>query len=225
VLLRLGRLTDAVGDLEGAAAALPEEPRCLQELGVARLKSGLLGAALDAFDSCVERAPELADAHSLRAGVLLRLGRPEDALDAITRALNLRPDHDGDLNNRAVVLAALGRHGEAIRDYERSLEINGDARGTLNNLAWLLATDPDPALRDGPRAVGLATRALSGGKNGAWLDTLAAAYAEAGDFPAAVLTEEEAVEVSRGRNASFLRRLELYRSGRSYTQGRGQAPR
>jgi tetratricopeptide (TPR) repeat protein len=66
----------------------------------------------------------------------------------------------------------------------------------LDELAWLLATNPDPKSRDGAEAVRLAERAcaLTERTIPALLDTLGAAYAEAGDFPRAINAIEEALK-------------------------------
>jgi tetratricopeptide (TPR) repeat protein len=71
-----------------------------------------------------------------------------------------------------------------------------DSPRMLDELAWLLATHPDPKLRDGARAVELAERAcaLTERRFSVILDTLAAAYAEAGDFPCAIAAVEEALK-------------------------------
>ena len=63
-----------------------------------------------------------------------------------------------------------------------------DSPRMLDELAWLLATYPDSNSRDGAEAVRLAERAcaLTERRVPALLATLAAAYAEAGDFPRAV---------------------------------------
>jgi hypothetical protein len=55
----------------------------------------------------------------------------------------------------------------------------------MNNIAWLLATSPEAKLRDGKEAVAVATKAMqiAGGNDPALLDTVAAAYAEAGGSP------------------------------------------
>jgi hypothetical protein len=65
----------------------------------------------------------------------------------------------------------------------------------LDEVAWLLATYPDSRSRDGTEAVRLAEHAseLTGRKIPALLDTLAAAYAEAGNFPQAINVGEEAL--------------------------------
>jgi len=69
----------------------------------------------------------------------------------------------------------------------------------LDELAWLLATYPDSNSRDGTEAVRLAERAcdVTQRKIPALLDTLAAAYAEAGDFPQAISAAEEALNRAR----------------------------
>jgi hypothetical protein len=70
-----------------------------------------------------------------------------------------------------------------------------DSPRMLDELAWLFATYPDSRSRDGAEAVRLAEHAcdLTGRKIPALLDTLAAAYAEAGDFSRAISTAEEAL--------------------------------
>jgi hypothetical protein len=62
-----------------------------------------------------------------------------------------------------------------------------DLTGNLNNYAWALATLPDDTLRDGPKAVEVARAALTqmGERDPAFLDTLAAAHLEAGEYEAA----------------------------------------
>ena len=67
----------------------------------------------------------------------------------------------------------------------------------LNEFAWLLATCAHAKHRDGKRAVELAERACSEmplGTNAAYIDTLAAAHAESGDFKAAVARQREAIQ-------------------------------
>jgi hypothetical protein len=65
-------------------------------------------------------------------------------------------------------------------------------------VAWTLATHPDAKLRDGNEAVKLATHAVSitRGKDAGLLDTLAAAYAEAGEYPNAVYAVDRAIQVA-----------------------------
>jgi tetratricopeptide (TPR) repeat protein len=68
------------------------------------------------------------------------------------------------------------------------LDLDSNNPVVLNNLAWILATAGNPALRNGQEAVQLSTRAVELTENRLpiFIGTLAAAYAEAGQFPKAV---------------------------------------
>jgi hypothetical protein len=95
----------------------------------------------------------------------------------------------------------------------------------LNNLAWLRATDPEAVFRNATAAVELAERAnrLSGGKAPEILDTLAAAYAEAGMFSQAKETVRAAEGLARQQKKEALRRtlearLRLYERGTPYRE-------
>jgi hypothetical protein len=87
-------------------------------------------------------------------------------------------------------------------------------------MAWTLATNPDPKMRDGPRAVDLAKKAvtMTSRKDPGILDTLAAAYAELGQFTNAVRCEQEAIVLLKNDPAKndCASRLKLYESNSPY---------
>ncbi len=201
---------------EGRAAAVER----VFGLAMTDLLAGRLQAALKSLAQCLTLDPKFAPAYSTRAGIHVREGRPEEARRDIEKALVLRPDHVTDLHNRAVVRTALEMYDGAIEDYESVLRREPNSSGTLNNLAWLLATAKDPRVRDGARAVVNAEQAVRLKRLPAWLDTLAAAHAECGDFARATALVEEAFLRSNPPNERFRRRLELYRQGRTYAQWR-----
>ena len=88
---------------------------------------------------------------------------------------------------------------EAIQHYQKALELAPKSISTLTNLAWLLATSQDASLRNGAKAIELATQAdrLLGGTNTLVLRTLAAAYAENGEFTNAIRTARSAMQLAR----------------------------
>jgi tetratricopeptide (TPR) repeat protein len=103
--------------------------------------------------------------------------------------------------------------------YEEGVRDEPDDASSLNDLAWFLATCPDATLRDGNRAVELAKRAceLSERQNSSFLDTLAVALAESGEFEAAIETQREAIGLLSNGDPiakAFHARLEAYEARR-----------
>lgn len=95
--------------------------------------------------------------------------------------------------------------------------------GSLNEFAWELAVSPDAELRNGAFAVEIMEPVIAALRTPAYLDTLAAAYAEAGRFDEAVRMQQQAIDALAANAAAatlddFGSRLELYRSGEPYRE-------
>jgi hypothetical protein len=97
----------------------------------------------------------------------------------------------------------VGRHKSADGDFEgaradfrRALESDPTDLDAVNELAWLLATCPSANVRDGTAALELAKANVGRARRAVWLQTLAAARAECGDFAAAIAAEEESQRTS-----------------------------
>ena len=89
-----------------------------------------------------------------------------------------------------------------------------------DGLAWLLATCLDSEIRDGRTAVSYAEQAVTATRrsNALYLDTLAAAYAEFGDFTKAITVEKESIASNKDErlNQGMASRLKLYETGLPY---------
>ena len=136
-------------------------------------------------------------------------------------AIKRRPDNFASYLQRGIALKALGRAEEAQRDYETVLRLVGSDAEVCNAVAWSLAASPELRFRNAESAVGLATRAceLANWSNPSFLDTLAAAHAEAGNFAEAIGWQEKtlAMIAPADPNASGMReRLALYQKGIAY---------
>jgi tetratricopeptide (TPR) repeat protein len=137
------------------------------------------------------------------------------AIEKFSAVLEEQPENAAALRGRADVLLSVGRQAEAIADYEKMLALEPDDSHVLNNLAWVLATSPDEKLRDGKRAIELATKAceLTKYKEAHILSTLGAGYAETGDFQTAIQWSQKAVELAGEEQLEALNKeLESYRA-------------
>jgi len=161
---------------------------------------------------------ELAQTCFLFASASRDLGRTDDAAAAFRRATELDPDHAEAHYRLGVMMGLAERRSESVASFREALRVKPDWLQPMNNLAWLLAASGDAALRDGAEAVRHAERAaeLTGRGNPFILDTLSAAYAEAGRFGDAILAASEALELvtalERQELADRIREhLDLYR--------------
>jgi tetratricopeptide (TPR) repeat protein len=121
-------------------------------------------------------------------------------------------------NNLIRCLQIQGKLAEA-QALIREVVVKSGKPEALNALAWELATSPDPEMRDGPNAVACAEKAVAatGRKNATFLNTLAAAYAEAGKFDKAVAAEHEAITlVPKNQSVFFVQCLALYEASIPY---------
>ena len=110
-------------------------------------------------------------------------------------------------------------------DYAKSLELAPKDPNAMNSVAWFLAACPDAAFRNGKKAIDHATKAceLTQWKNPLFMDTLAAAYAEVGEFKEATQWQEKSLgdpTLAKMLSESGLKdagaRLELYKKGKPY---------
>ncbi|MCP5042280.1 MAG: hypothetical protein GY944_14735, partial [bacterium] len=153
--------------------------------------------AIVLFSESLERDPlGLEDRQNL-ALLLEETGRLGEAIDVLLETLELGQCQDTVWSSLNAGLAREKRYVERVSVLRRATELCADSSNTLNNYAWALATSPDPQARDGARAVEAARRAveLVGQRQPAYLDTLAAAHAEAGEWAEAERVEAEALRM------------------------------
>jgi tetratricopeptide (TPR) repeat protein len=163
-------------------------------------------------------------AHFFLAQALQAQGKLDEALEHYSAVLRQQPDAEVHAAV-AELFKERGQVQEAIVHYREAMRLQPGLWPVLNNLAWILATDADPANRNGKEAVRLAEQAcdLTGHREAQMLGTLAAAYAEAGRFPEAVMTATKAASIAEQANQPELaarnrQLLTLYRSGKTARQ-------
>jgi tetratricopeptide (TPR) repeat protein len=157
---------------------------------------------------------------STRAHRWETLGKMENALADWNTAVQLSPQG---LAGRAVFFGHLGRHKEALADLNQAVAASPKDFNVLAERAWLLSTCPADEIRNGEQALSDARNAYA---LQVWHNTvsaLAAAYAETGNFGAAVRAQEAAIELCKKQGGPPLvkeaeSRLALYRSEKPYRQ-------
>jgi hypothetical protein len=170
-------------------------------------------------------------AHFCYARALITQGRLDEGRHHLESALQLAPRMAKARGEMALILTSEGKVRDALNQYEQALIIRPDLPEALNNLAWLRATRPEPDLRNGEEAVRLATRAceVTAWQRTVIIGTLAAAYAEAGDFSSAIATAQRAIRNAEqwgetelaSRNRQLLE--EYYRKGKPVRDPAGQS--
>ncbi len=143
------------------------------------------------------------------------------AIAAFTESIRLAPAYAFPYANRAAAYAAKQDYGRAVEDYNKAIRLNPNAAVPFNNLAWIQATCPVEKFRDGKAAIENAKKAceLTVWKSGSTLDTLAAAYAEAGQFDEAVKWEKKAIEdkeADKESGKNMRSHLQLYEQKKPY---------
>jgi tetratricopeptide (TPR) repeat protein len=165
-----------------------------------------------------ERSDEAFD----RGNAALERKDYDTAIAEFTEAIRLDPQADDAYHNRAHAYAEKREYAKAIADYNEAIRLNPDDPASYTSLAWVLATCPKDELRNGKRAVGLATRAceLTDWQDANDLENLAAAYAECGQFDEAVKWQAKAVAVNTGLQDpdEARQRLDLYKGRKPYRE-------
>ena len=221
-LMEQGKDDEAADQFLRVIELQPDHLVAQLQLGIIRGRQGKLEQAAEAFSRMLRLRPDDAGAHNNLGNVLAQQGKHEEAVRQFEEAVRLKPDHAGAYNNLAISCKKLGRISEAIAHYREALRLEPNSLPALNNLAWTLAAHPDARFRNGAEAVGLATRAceLTKHQNPTPLATLAAAYAETGQFQEAVSFAERAQEAAKGGQGALADRLaamlEAFRAGGPY---------
>ena len=189
---------------------------------------------MERYDDAVRTFTQLRDKSKDDAGkleaktqiayALSKQGKYKTASELLKKELEKQPDSVELLRSLADMELLFGHWGEADRLYKRLLELDPKDSGVLNNYSWLLATCPEDQYRDAARALEYGKQAAEATLYAAphILSTLAAAYAEGGDFESARSWSQKAVELGEKENHESLdslkKELESYKENKPWRE-------
>jgi arylsulfatase A-like enzyme len=169
----------------------------------------------------IDIAPETAPAYSDLAHMVFQRGDPAEAERLLAASLSIDPCTASPRATLAHLAALRNDRGRHLQVLKEGIDECPPVDGILNNYAYALATNPDQEHRDGQEALRVAKEitAEEQGRRFDYLDTLACAYAEVGDFASAIRAGEQSLTLVEFSGDPALiegskAHLEHFRSGR-----------
>ncbi len=220
---REGKVDEAVELLTRAVRYRPEIADAQRVLGALLCNRGAVAEGVRHLSEAARLDPRDAVARFCLGKAQAAQGRMADAVRELSAAVQLNADYVEALHLLGQLLVQQGRGAEALGPLERAAALQADDARILVDLAWLLATCPDPRLRDAPRAIQLARRACEFTDYQAFaaLGVLAVCHAAAGQFPDAIRAAEQARQLALDAGetqiaAGIAEQIESYQRGQAY---------
>lgn len=229
--LYLGRgcAWEELGELEIAFSDFSEVIRLNPEQAVGHYDRGNIfrykrdyDKAIADYNEALRRDPKYVDAYYNRGLVWAAKKEFDKAIADDNETLRIDPKYALAYNDRGASWECKGHLDKALADYSEELRLHPKSHQAYINRARLKAKWPDAGYRDAQQAVADATKAceLTNWKKPNYLNTLAAAFAEAGDFAKAVESQTKAIELltSEKEKDDYRTRLSLYQAGKPYRE-------
>jgi tetratricopeptide (TPR) repeat protein len=205
---QLGNHAAAIADFKTAVELAPFRSWTYRERALSEFRLKLYEAALADIAKAVELNPDdnpfnLTEIPPEEAAVCPDESFRNGLLGLIDRNIERSQSSATAYRIRARFHAAGGKWAEAIADYSKIVELLPQGARGRNNLAWQLATCPEARFQDPPRAVELAKKATElTPQQGAYWNTLGAAYYRAGQWNESIAALEKSIELRRGGDSN-----------------------
>jgi tetratricopeptide (TPR) repeat protein len=215
--------TQALEILKKAVTLEPDDARIQNDLAGNLIRTGDTEGAIEHLRDAIRINPLMVQSHFNLGIYLLHQGHPDQALPELETTVTLSPQSAPGEEVLADCYGALGNNSEALAHWRKALALEPKSLPALVGLARFLASSSDATYRNGAEAVTVAEQAndLTSGADPRVLDTLAAAYAEAGQFPQAITTANHALDLATATGAEAAAngiryRISLYTEGKPY---------
>jgi tetratricopeptide (TPR) repeat protein len=213
VLQSEGRLDESAAHYLAAIQYDSSLAQAHNNLGVVYLQEGRAADAVVQLREALRLNPENMETEYNLALALNHQQQWQEAAEIWQRIAPAQQKNAQAQYQYGLALEHEGKIRQAMSQFAYAILLTPDFAEALNAMAWIAATDPHPELRNGPQAVGMASQAcnLTGRQRPELLLTLAAAYAEAGNFENAVATANQAEKIAGETNAELEKKVVLMR--------------
>ena len=218
VYMTTGDDDKAIADLTQAIQINPRYAQAYFRRAFVYMIKGNYDQAAADLTQAIQINPQFKMAYYRRACVYMMKGDDDLAISDLNKTIQIDPNFaQADLRCSYAYMLK-GDYSQAMATLNQIIQSHPNGWSAYNRLAWLLATCPQASFRDGKKAVENATKAFEVLKSSQTRDTLAAAYAEAGDFISAVKWENEAIDYQSDKEVAEAQktRLALYESYKPY---------
>jgi tetratricopeptide (TPR) repeat protein len=223
-LSHAGEKESAIKDYDEAIRINPNQWEAYFDRACELRDEGRLEEAIRDLESVIKLNPGFVGTYTNRAAVYVAKGEIDKAFGDYNRAIEIDPNSAEAHAGRASVYIEKKKYAEALDDLEKLAQLNPKRLDVaLNSVAWLHATCPEPHLRNGQKAIDEATKVceLTQWKNWDYIDTLAAAHAEAGNFDQAIGYQKRALSMAQDEPdvmKEAQQRLDLYEKHKPYRE-------
>ena len=225
ILARRKEYAEAIAHFTTAAGYQPADGFIQQNLGQAFAMQGRLNEAAEHYQMALKARPGDPVLREQYAQVLVQQGQSRPAMVQLQAAIIFQKQTPPVRlrTQLAGIYYQTGHFRRATAQLRLAVLAETNSVEAWNNLAWILATCPDPRVRDGAEAVRCATQAdrFAHSQSSTCLSTLAAAKAEAGRFEEAAVTASRAMQMQEAAGQAQMAALNrqllaLYQSGQPY---------
>jgi len=201
-----GKLDEAIENFNKATELDPAYTSAEANLGHALLEKNNVDDAIEHLQKALKLGPETAEIQNNLGIGLAQKGQITEAIPHFERTLQIAPNMAEAHYYLGLALVMQGQGAAGLAHWRQALKNDPNNIQALNDTAWLLATSADAALRNGSEAIPLAQHAvqLTSGRALELIGTLAAAFAEAGDFDKAIDAEQHAIDLATQQGNSRL---------------------